>query len=222
MSDEPLLYLLFRRFIRFLVRLLARLDVSGEENIPRSGPLIVAPNHLHVMDAPVVYALVPRRMTVFAAEKWQYTPTGWLMRAVANAIFVVRGEPDRKALAQALEVLRRGGTLGMAPEGTRSRSGGLIQGKNGVAYLAARTDAVIVPVALWGQERILPALVRGQRAEVHVRFMPPLRLPSDAARARTAELQGYTEELMLRLAVGLPSAYRGVYAEKAAERAGRL
>lgn len=208
-------YVAFRRLLLWLMRTLTHFDAQGLEHVPASGAVIMAPNHLHTLDAVVVFALTPRRITVFAAEKWEHKPAGWLMRLVANAIFVVRGEPDRQALAQALEVLRRGDTLGMAPEGTRSHTGGLGQGKNGAVYLAARTGAAIVPVASWGQEHIISSLVRLRRADLHVRIMPPFYLPPGADRARTAELQGYTDELMLRLARGLPREYRGVYAERA-------
>ncbi len=213
-GDMPLLYWLFRGLVRGLFRLLTRWDLQGEENVPPGGPIIVSLNHIFILDALVVFAAIPRRMTVFAARKWQRTPFGWLMTLVARAIYVNRGEVDRVALNQALAVLRAGGSLGVAPEGTRSHTGGLGPGKDGVAYMASRTGALIVPIASWGQEQIFRAWAHLRRAEVHVRIGQPIVLPPGAARARAAELDGYTEQLMLTLACMLPPEYRGVYAGK--------
>ncbi len=210
----PPAYWLFWKLVRGLFRVLTRLDLQGEENVPRSGALIVSLNHIFILDALVIFAAVPRRMTVFAARKWRRTPFGWLMTLVARAIYVNRGEVDRVALSKALAVLRDGGTLGVAPEGTRSRTGGLAAGKDGVVYMASRTGALILPIAIWGQEQIFRAWAHLHRASVHVHIGQPIRLSPEAARARTAELGGYTEQLMLTLARMLPPEYRGVYAGK--------
>jgi 1-acyl-sn-glycerol-3-phosphate acyltransferase len=190
------------------------MDVRGREHIPQTGPLIIAANHMHVFDLPIVFAVVPRRQTVFAANKWQGKFAGWIMRTFADAIFVERGEPDRAAIARALEVVRRGGALGVAPEGTRSRTGGLIEGKPGTVYLASRSGASILPVVVWGQEQAMRSWARLRRPEIHVRIAEPMNLPASAEHARSAELASYTEELMLTLARMLPREYRGVYADR--------
>ncbi len=215
-SPMPFWYRLLFYLFRGLLHLLTRLEVSGREHIPASGPLIVAPNHLHVLDPVLVFSYVPLRMTAFAAEKWEGTPTGWFLSLVANAIFVERGEPDRDALTRALAVLREGGVLGIAPEGTRSRGQGLLPGKDGAVYLASRSGATILPVAMWGHETATSDWLRLRRPRVTVRFLPPITLPANARNARTAQLQVYTDEIMLALAAALPPAYRGVYAERVA------
>ena len=104
--------------------------------------------------------------------------------------------------------------MAVAPEGTRSRTGGLQQGRDGAVYLASRTGATIIPVVAWGQERAFEAWRRLRRPEIHVRIGAPIHLPPGAERGRTAELHGYTDELMLTLARMLPEQYRGVYAER--------
>jgi 1-acyl-sn-glycerol-3-phosphate acyltransferase len=214
--DAPLYYRLLQSVARFLLRLLTRPSVAGLEHVPATGALIVAPNHLHILDTVVLFALLPRRATALAADKWRDTVGGWLMRAFANAIFVARGEVDRRALTRAAAVLREGGMLAVAPEGTRSRAGGLLPGKNGTVYLAGRTGAAILPVALWGQEKMFACWRHGRRPEVHVHFGEPFRLPAGLERARPDELQTYTDELMLTLARLLPVEYRGVYADRVA------
>ena len=207
----PLAYRLIWGMGRVLLRLLIRMDVSGEENVPESGPLILAPNHLHVLDIPVAFVVIPRRPTVFMADKWRSRVGGWIMKLMANTIFVARGEADRQALAKSLQALKGGEMLAISPEGTRSRTGGLLQGKNGTMYLASRSGAPILPYVAWGQEKAMGAWAHLRRPDVHVRIAPLMRLPVDAARAHNEDLDAYTDELMLTLARMLPPEHRGVY-----------
>jgi 1-acyl-sn-glycerol-3-phosphate acyltransferase len=213
-TNLPLYLQLARRFVMAFFGLLARMDVTGREHIPQTGPLIVAANHMHVLDLPVVFAVVPRRQTVFAANKWRGKLGGWIMHVFADAIFVERGEPDRQALAKALEVVKEGGALGVAPEGTRSRTGGLIEGKPGTVYLASRSGAPILPIAVWGQERAMGRWAQLRKADIHVRIAEPMVLPPGAERARAAELATYTDDLMLTIARMMPPDYRGVYRDR--------
>lgn len=205
-----------QRVVQILVRLLARVHVEGLEHIPRTGPFILAINHLSLLDAPVMFSFLPRRAVVFAADKWQRVPgINWALSAVGTAIYVARGQPDRRALRQALTVLRSGGILAMAPEGTRSRTGGLIQGHEGVAYLATRAPAPILPAVAYGQEKALHCWKRLRRPAIHVRFGALMELPP--GRHSMEQLHLYTEQLMVTLARMLPPSYRGVYADQVAE-----
>lgn len=204
-----------QRLLRLIVRLTMRVRVEGLERFPPEGPLIVAPNHIHLFDVPLLFCYLPRRTVVFVADKWQRVPVvNWLLEYVGNGIWVRRGEPDRKALTAALQVLRAGGVLGLAPEGTRSRTGGLQPGKTGIAYLATRAPAPILPVALFGQEKAVQCWRRLRRPEVTVRFGELIHLPP--GKHKTSQLEAYTEEVMIALARLLPPEYRGVYAEKVA------
>ena len=217
-SRLPLHYRFGRWFAHGFFRVLSRMDVRGLEHIPYTGPLIVAANHMHVLDLPVVFDVVPRRQTVFAANKWQGKFGGWLMQVFADAIFVERGEPDRQAISKALDIVKRGGALGVAPEGTRSRTGGLIDGKPGTVYLASRSGAPILPIVVWGQERAIQEWAHLRRPEIHVRIAEPISLPPAAEHFRTADLAPYTDLLMLTLARMLPPEYRGVYASRVDEQ----
>jgi len=202
--------------MRLLIRLLTRLHVSGQENAPLEGPVLFVTNHLHHLDAPIVGASLPRMGYVLAAEKYQGHIFGPILR-IGGAIFINRGEADRRALRQALNALEDGYSLSVAVEGTRSRSGTLAEGKSGAAYFATRTGVPIVPVVVWGTEKIIPSWLRLRRAEVFVRFGEPFHLPE--GRARSADLDTYTEQIMLRLAALLPPKYRGVYADHPALQA---
>ena len=143
-KDAPFLYRFLQRVIWLVVRVIVRPDVTGFEHVPLSGPLIVSCNHLHALDIPAVGLVIPRWQAVFAADKWRGKLGGWILEHGTRVIYVARGEADREAMNQALEVLRAGGALAVAPEGTRSRTGGLQQGRDGAVYLASRTGATII------------------------------------------------------------------------------
>jgi 1-acyl-sn-glycerol-3-phosphate acyltransferase len=199
--------------IGFLLRTLSRLHVEGLENIPAEGPFLLVTNHLFWLDAPVLMVAFPYRAHVFAGEKWARNPlVGPLFRSL-DAIFVERGEVDRKALRQALAVLRGGGVLGLAPEGTRSKTGALQRGHSGAAFMAFRTGVPLVPVVIWGQKAVFPSLRRLRRANVHVAFGPPFSPPAAEGKINTTDVHQFTDEIMYRLAAMLPPAYRGVYAD---------
>jgi 1-acyl-sn-glycerol-3-phosphate acyltransferase len=186
-------------------------DVEGLENFPASGPVIVAINHLSLIDVPLLFTILPRRGVCLAAERLQNS--GWARRFLdlAQTIYVHRGERDEEALERALAVLRAGGLIGLAPEGTRSHSGGLTRGHTGVAYLAAEAPAPILPIAAFGHERLVGNLKRLRRTDMYVRVGPLMApTPGDTTAAKLAR---DTERVMIALASMLPPAYRGVYAD---------
>lgn len=210
-KDGGVFYRLVQRVLWVFFHLTMRLRVTGVENVPLTGPLIVSPNHLHMLDIPLVGMGVRRRTTIMAADKWQGKIGGWAMERVTSIIYVARGEPDREALAASLKLLKAGGSLAVAPEGTRSRQPGLQKGHDGAAYLASRTGATIVPVAVWGHEKTFSEWRRLRRPVVRMAYCAPIHLPPEASRARAPELERYTDEIMREIAREMPEEYRGVY-----------
>jgi 1-acyl-sn-glycerol-3-phosphate acyltransferase len=210
---HPFMYPFFHWFFGVLFRILTKIHIEGIENIPREGAFIIYLNHLSHIDTPAVFVGFGgiRRMNHLAAEKYEHHPFAPILR-VGGAIFIDRGEVDRNALKQGMAVLEDGGGLGIAIEGTRSRTGGLQEGKTGVAYFATRANVPLVPAVVWGTENAFAALMRLRRAEVNVRFGKPFRLPE--GRARSDDLDRYTDEMMLVLARMLPEQYRGVYRDR--------
>jgi 1-acyl-sn-glycerol-3-phosphate acyltransferase len=208
-------YRVARDIVRFLLRILARVEVEGLEFVPEDGPYLLLTNHLHWLDPPVILTAAPHKCYVFAAAKrerhWFFGP---LFRSMGT-IWVHRGTVDRKALRQAIALLRGGGVLGMAPEGTRSKSGAMQEGRSGAAYLAYRTGVPVVPVAVAGQEKVFPSLRRLRRARVRISFGPPFRPPPAASgqKPSASEIRAFTEEIMYRLAALLPPEYRGLYSD---------
>lgn len=204
---------LLRGLLRLFLRLLTRLDVRGLEHLPSHGPAILTINHVSWSDVPIIAAFSRGAMATFSAEKWEHAfPINALLNYFGNAIYVQRGEIDRKALQAALAWLQAGGILGLAPEGTRSHDGVLHQARDGVTWLATRSDALIVPFVIWGHENLAADWKRLRRPRVCVRVGQPFHLPPEAAQARSRDLGIYTEQIMHHLAALLPPERRGPYA----------
>jgi 1-acyl-sn-glycerol-3-phosphate acyltransferase len=209
-----MLYLLLYLGLRIYVRLLCRVRASGREHIPERGPFIVITNHLSSVDPPVLLSLIPSRlrMTGLAASVHRHDPfIGWAMNK-GGAVWVRRGEGDRDALRQSLEVLSSGRPLGVSPEGTRSKTGALIEAKTGVAFLALRASVPILPVALTDTQKVFSSWRRLRRPTVHARIGPAFALPPRGEGPRREHLQYCTDLIMARLASMLPEEYRGFYA----------
>jgi 1-acyl-sn-glycerol-3-phosphate acyltransferase len=204
-------YWTVRAIFAFIYRILARIKVVGQENLNLDGACLVVVNHLSVFDPPLLGTLLPRRSWALAAEKYRRHPLfGPIMRLV-GVIFVRRGEVDRRALRAALKVLREDGVVVLAPEGTRSGTGQLQRAKTGAAYLASRTGATVVPVAITGTEKMVSAVKRLRREQVRVVVGEPFKLPTTGERVKGPQLVAYTDLIMCRLAALLPESYRGYY-----------
>jgi 1-acyl-sn-glycerol-3-phosphate acyltransferase len=209
-----------RNIIRWLVRLLfnviARVEVKGYENLPKEGSFVIATNHLGIVDAPIAfYALDYWDMFVLIAEKWEkVTLFRWLGKYF-NFIFIDRYNPDIKNLRKVISLMEKDNILVIAPEGTRSRVGSLIEAKPGVSYLATKLNRPIVPVAITGTEdkALFGSLKRLRRAHITVTAGEAFALPPLPRENRDAVLKQYTDEIMCHIAALLPEKYRGVYAD---------
>jgi 1-acyl-sn-glycerol-3-phosphate acyltransferase len=180
------------------------------QHVPPTGALLLASNHLSLIDGPVMWPFVPRRTVIFAGERWARVPlVNWAFDFV-NAIYIRRGVGDRAALEAGLAVLQSGGVLGLAPEGTVSASGGLMEGRTGLAYLAHEAGVPIVPLVMYGQEQMGANLRRLKRTRIHIRVGPPISL-TPAANPTGLKLREDTRSVMAALAGMLPPSYQGVY-----------
>ena len=175
-------YALIKLVLSTGFKIVYRPTVTGLENIPRRGPVILASNHLSFVDSMVIPMLVPRRVA-FLAKSDYFTGTGvkgtlsrWWF--VGLGMIPVDRDDTRAAQASldaALSVLADGGAFGIYPEGTRSRDGRLYRGRTGVAWLAMTSGAPVVPVALVGTEKLQPVGSRLPRiTKVAVQFGAPI------------------------------------------------
>src|SRR5919108_989712 len=168
-----------RNFIRWLVRrifnLIARLDVSGREFVPKEGNCVIATNHLGILDVPLAfYALDRWDMFVMIGEKWQNVGLFRWIGKYFNFVFIDRFNPDIKTLRKVISLMEENNILVIAPEGTRSRTGALIEAKPGASYLATKLGRPIVPVGITGTEdkTILGNLKRLRRSHFVVTAGP--------------------------------------------------
>lgn len=214
-QTSPVVYRILKWIINRLMRIIYRYEVTALSDFPASGPTIIAVNHLHLFDPGAVAPVVPRQIVTLAADKYiKDLLLGTFLR-LAGSIFVKRGEVDREALRGCLDVLSKGGVLAIAPEGTRSRTGAMQRAKGGIAYLATRTNATIVPFAIWGIER-LSDWKQLRRPTCRVIIGKPFKLPPLPEKASTDQLQEMADLIMLKIGLLLPEKYRGVYAERIA------
>jgi cytidylate kinase len=191
-------YVVVRFILAVLLRTAFRLEVTGAENIPKHGPVIVAPNHRSLIDHPVVGAVTDRQVWFMGKEElFRNAIAAKILRSM-GAFPVRRGKPDRASLQRCLDLLAAGEVVGIYPEGTRRPDARFDEPEDGFAYIAMRSGAPIVPVALSGTEAVLP---RGRKfprfVKIRVRIGEPFRLgerhtgvlPRPRIREATAEAQ---------------------------------
>ena len=208
-----------RKLVRWLIihffDLIADIQVYTIENVPDQGGFVIATNHIGIIDIGMFHYQFNRfDMFIPVAEKWE--KQGWIrfLARELNFLFVDRYNPDLKAIRKMIGLMEAGNSLVIAPEGTRSRTGSLIEGKPGVAYLAARSGFPVVPVAITGTEdKVVWDNIRHLRkSKITLTAGVPFTLPPIPKEDRDAVLQQYTDEIMCQIAAILPERYRGVYA----------
>lgn len=186
---------------RLPVRGLVRPVVEGRENVPRTGGLLVAANHLSYWDPPVVAHALDRECHFVAKEELFAVPVlGPLIRSL-NSIPVRRGAADLRGIQEALAVLRRGGCLLIFPEGARQRSGELGRGRPGVGLLWSHARVPVLPVHLEGTHRNRQWFLR--RETVRVRIGRPLserELAGDAAESSRQAYQRIADRIVSAIA----------------------
>lgn len=206
---------LFRQFTRLLMKVmiftLTRPTVTGVQNFPKQGPALIVFNHLGDADVVLMGAYSPVMFDGLGKiELNDHWFAGRFMRAY-GIIWVHRGRPDRKALRAALDGLAESRIVGIAPEGRQSLVGGLEEGNEGAAFLALKSGAPIVPVAMTGteNENIFRHIKRFRRAPVSLSVGKPFFLQEQADRQKT--MREGTRQIMQSLAELLPESYRGNY-----------
>ena len=204
--------------IKSLTRLLCRIDDAQLARVPERGPLIIAINHVNFLEAPIFYThLHPRPVTGFVkAENLEHPFFGPLLFSLWGGIPIRRGEADIAAFRQALAALEEGRILALAPEGTRSGHGRLQRAHPGVAFLALRSSAPVLPIVCHGGESFWDNLPRLRRTDFHIVVGQPFHLDADGSKVTRQVRQQMADEVMYQIATLLPPPYRGVYSDLAA------
>lgn len=195
----------------------ARRVATGLENVPPGG-VIMCPNHLSRFDPPLVYTFLRnRKTTVFNADTYRTSRFFSYVMTSMDLIWVNRGNIGPSVIKAAVKALKGGAILGVSPEGTRSKTGGLQAGKTGAVFMAYASGAPIVPVAVTNTDKLIPRIKRFKRTTLTVTFGQPIYFKTAPGQPRptSAQLEADTTEVMCRLAAMLPAHYRGVYADHA-------
>ena len=234
---RAILYPILHNLVRFVLWLFIKLEITGEENLTEERPLLVICNHFSLFEPALLEVHLPFKMTFFAAVELQQNAIARLLLSVVDTILVHRSRADREALRQASAVLEAGGRLVIMPEGgidpelrdvmasgeerpftdgMNSRlSALLIKARPGSAYLATRSQALILPIAILGAEQVLDNIRHFKRTKVTMRIGPvfgPLILDTaHRGAARRQQLDAYGDEMMHHIAALMPPENRGPY-----------
>jgi len=202
-----------RSIVGWLIKKLTHTTFKGVENIPPSGGILVACNHMSRMDIAVLF-LTPNRpdMTALVTTKYlKYPLLRWFI-VTANGIWIDRDTADFSAFRTAVEALHEGKAVGIAPEGTRSQNAQLLEGKPGVALLALRARVPVIPVAITGTEDSFSKLKHLKKPSMTVEYGKPIYPPDMDRSNREGQLENLTTEIMCQIAAMMPEKYHGFYA----------
>jgi 1-acyl-sn-glycerol-3-phosphate acyltransferase len=213
-------------FLRALMRTLTRVylaglfEVVGVENVPRTGPLIICPNHSATLDPPMVPAFVPR------SDTWSMAKSEYFRRPLVRFFFyayhafpVVRHSADRAALRRSFDLLKAGHALIIYPEGTRIESGVLAKPEPGAGFIAQKAACPVLPVGLTGTRECLPKGARWpRRTRVSVTFGKPFLVVQKRADGTRVSHEEASDAIMVAIAELLPPEQRGVFSDLESHR----
>lgn len=214
---EPKIVRIFTRkflinFFNGLYRLLTDVQLENLEFIPEEGPLILALNHMSRIDFPL-FCTNPRRQdwAAFIADSYKSWPILSQVVKDANMVWIDRSKADFTAFKKALDWLKAGNLFILAPEGTRSRTGQLLEGKQGIVLLAQKAGIPVCTGSITGTEHFLNDFKHFRKPKLSIYFTPPVVLKPVNLADREASMRQETDELMCRIASMLPEKYHGFY-----------
>lgn len=193
-------YRVCRGLIAIVAKILLRPTIEGVQNIPSSGPVIIAPIHRSNVDFAVSVFLSPRKVFFMAKDSLFRVPLLGPLLIRLGAFPVRRGSADRESMSRAEEVLRRGQALVLFPEGTRKEGLAVEPLQDGAMFVAARTGAWVVPVGIAGTEKAMPHGAKLPRfVKIHVIVGSPIAPPMNEGRVSRSAITAKSEELRVAL-----------------------
>ena len=207
-------YRTLRSIVRFLMNIIADVEVVDLDKLP-TGNFILAANHLGRLDSAILLYAVDREDIIMpVAEKYKDHPLFGAIGRAVNAVWLNRFDADHAAFREILARMQKGGLMVIAPEGTRSKTEALQEGKMGVAFLAGRSGYPVLPVALTGTEDrlIIQNLKRFRKSRITARGGELFHVEIPKGTGREQALRAATDEIMCRIAAELPEKYHGFYA----------
>ena len=215
-------YWLIKAVLKPLLKMLYRIRVEGLENVPTTGPAIIAANHLSFLDSFFIPLVVKRRKVTYLAKAdyFKSWKTKWFFHGVGQiSCERTGGSKSQQSLEIALDVLKDGNLLGIYPEGTRSPDGYLYKGRTGVARLALTAKVPVIPVGLIGTDEVMPKEAKLPRLTgrlgVKIRFGKPLDFSRFEGRERDRfALRSVTDEILFEIMELSGQEYKDEYASK--------
>lgn len=198
---DKIAYHTVRTIVTVFCRVWCRMTIEGRENLPASGPFILAPTHRSIIDTPVASGVYRRRMRFMGADKWWSNRYFGKLLTALGGFPVSRGSADREALRRCISVIEGGEPLVLFPEGER-KSGLVVQPLfEGAAYVAMKTGVPIIPVGIGGSERAMP---KGTKfiypRKMYVIVGAPLTIaPTDSPKEQRAAARQLTTTLHAEL-----------------------
>jgi 1-acyl-sn-glycerol-3-phosphate acyltransferase len=201
-----------QKIVLVIQRIISNVEFCGLEHIPPEGGIIITTNHMSRVDTLLLF-LTPNRkdITALVATKYlKYPFFKWILNT-GGIVWLERDTADFTAFRLAADQIKAGKALGIAPEGTRSATGELQEGKPGTILLALKTNVPVVPVGIAGTETFFRRLLTLRRPKVRITFGPAYTMPPIDRSNRDESLKRMTEDVMLRIAILLPPKYWGFY-----------
>ncbi len=201
------------KFLRSAFGLLANFEVVGGENVPDQGAFVLATSHISRLDTPFLMMATSRTDIVgMVAKEYENAPFFGPFLRKLGVIWINREGYDFEAFREASAFLKKGGIVGLAPEGTRSRDGQLHEGKPGAVLLAVKNKVQIIPAAVLGSADMMSRFLKLKKMQVKVIFGKPFDLPKPGeGQSEKDILELGTTEIMCQIATLLPEERRGFY-----------
>lgn len=205
---------IFQKFFRFVLWLISDVEIIGLENVPHTKTFAIASNHIGRLDIGCVFAGLDQTEFILPlAEKYKKNPITRFIGYMMGVIWLDRYTTDFKAIREMMTRIKQGGVLVIAPEGTRSKTGSLQEGKPGVAFLAAKAGLTIVPVAIYGTEDkvVVDNIKHLRRSHFKLIGGKSFVLPQLKSKSREEQIKEQTDEIMCHIAALLPEEKWGYY-----------
>lgn len=200
------------RIVKWLYKHLTHVTVENEDQMPEEGPVIITLNHLSRLDFPALI-MTERYNDIYcvAGDTYRTFPVFGKMIDDADMIWIDRTKADFAAIKRIMTELKNGNIIALAPEGTRSKTQALLQGKEGVTMIASKTRVSLISLGVIGTEKWMDAIKHFHKPRITLRFGPTYELPRIDPENREESLRTATDEVMCRIAALLPNHYHGFY-----------
>ena len=206
-----MLYHIVHLIIKLLFILLTRRKVKSRENIPKRGPVVFVSNHIELVDSPLLWVSLGRRVYFMAKEDLFHSSMVAYFMTSLGAFPIRKGRQDRKALLRAKQILADGQALIIYPEGMRSQSRKIKLAFHGAALIASHSGAPVIPVGITGTEKVRGIGWIWRRPQITMNIGEAFTLPPITGRPTKTKLSKLTDVIMEHIAEMLPAEYRGYY-----------